>query len=86
MNLLDYTTEVRAIATKGKTDLTTAVDMFITNLTTMREFNAGTGTLNYHTLGQAWNKLKYSEKLEQRKQMYTDLSSTTRRRGAAIDE
>lgn len=73
-NLADYSGEIRSIAEYAKVSATEAVQLFITNLTTMREFYPG-APLNYHSLGQQWNKLLSAEKVEQ-KELVTNLMRT----------
>lgn len=65
-NLTDYVDSIHGIATANKVSYPEAVYQFITNLTVMREVNKGAPNINFHTLGQEWNKLLYKEKLSQK--------------------
>ena len=65
-NLSDYTQSVLQIAEANKCDVDTAFQYFLANLTTMKEHYKGTPSLNYHELGQQWNKLLNREKIEQK--------------------
>lgn len=56
MNLEDYLAEIRAVG----------LDKFIVNLAVMKEQNPGAPKLNFHELGQEWNKLPSAERIAQR--------------------
>lgn len=56
MNLEDYLAEIRAVG----------LDKFIVNLAAMKEQNPGAPKLNFHELGQEWNKLSSAERIAQR--------------------
>lgn len=73
--LTDHLDEVRAIASNQNISKETAAYAFITNLTTMTEHAKGTGTFNYHTMGQKWNSLRYTEKNEQRAALIKELQN-----------
>lgn len=66
--LLNYLDEIEAIMDKSGCTPTAAVDRFIFNLDTFREYKEGTHTLNYHVLGQYWGNLPCSDKLAQKKE------------------
>ena len=65
-NLTNYTSEIQSIATTCKCSAEAAVDKFIVNLATMHEHHKGASELNFHELGQQWNKLGYKEKNKQK--------------------
>ena len=66
-NLVNHTTNILKIAAanEGMT-IEVALQCFIANLTTMREHYKGCPDLNYHVLGQQWNKLLSKEKVVQK--------------------
>lgn len=66
-NLVNYTTHILKIAA-ANTNMTVevALQCFIANLTTMKEHYVGCPELNYHELGQQWNKLLSKEKVAQK--------------------
>ena len=71
-NLEDYLSEIRTVG----------LDKFIVNLAVMKEQNPGAPKLNFHELGQAWNKLPSDERIAQREKvtrMLTDLPGQLRR-------
>ena len=61
-----YTTHVLRIADTQKCTVEVALQCFIANLTTMKEHYKGCPELNYHELGQQWNKLLSKEKVAQK--------------------
>ncbi len=70
-NLSNYMSEIRAVG----------LDKFLVNLAVMKEQNPGASQLNFHELGQAWNKLPSAERLAQREtveKMLNRPSRTTR--------
>lgn len=67
-NLENYLPEIRAVG----------LDKFIVNLAVMREQNPGAPKLNFHELGQEWNKLPSAERLEQRANVAKMLSRSSR--------
>lgn len=73
-NLVNYTQDIRNIAETNKASVAEALQMFISNLTTMREHYAGASHLNYHQLGQQWNKLLSDEKVAQKADTFARLS------------
>lgn len=66
-NLVDHTNHIMQIATaNGSMTPEEALQCFIANLTTMKEHYKGCPDLNYHELGQQWNKLLSKEKVQQK--------------------
>lgn len=78
-NLSDYTHNIQAIAAHNKMSAETAMNSFITNLTVMRETTKGCPDLNFHELGQQWNKLLSKEKVAQKKETLARLQKVTRK-------
>ena len=66
-NLEDYLSEIRAVE----------LDKFIVNLAVMKEQNPGAPKLNFHELGQAWNKLPSDERIAQREKVARTLSRSS---------
>lgn len=71
--LKDYVDEIRAIQKNAGCTITAAVDRFILNLNTFNEYNKGTGTINFHQLGQFWCNLTSGEKIAQKKALKQQL-------------
>nr|DAT41479.1 MAG TPA: hypothetical protein [Caudoviricetes sp.] len=67
-NLEDYLSEIRAVG----------LDKFIVNLAVMKEQNPGAPKLNFHELGQAWNKLPSDERLAQREKVAHMMNRSSR--------
>ena len=67
-NLSNYMSEIRAVG----------LDKFLINLAVMKEQNPGASQLNFHELGQEWNKLPSAERLEQRATVEKMLNRPTR--------
>ena len=66
-NLVDYTNHVLKIAAANRdVPAEVALQYFIENLTCMKEHHKGCSELNYHELGQQWNRLLSVEKVTQR--------------------
>lgn len=61
-----YTNYILRIADEQKCTIEVALQYFITNLTTMKEHYKGASELNYHQIGQQWNKLLSKEKVTQK--------------------
>ena len=81
-NLVDYTPQVLQIAEKdGKIDVEVALQRFIENLICMKEHYKGCPELNYHELGQQWNKLLSREKVAQKKEALARLQKYSRAGG-----
>lgn len=64
--LSTYTPHIMRIAEAGKHTPEIALQCFIANLTTMKEHYKGASELNYHEIGQQWNKLLSKEKVAQK--------------------
>ena len=64
--LSDYTAHIKKIADACHLSVEAATQCFITNLTCMQEHYPGASELNYHQLGQQWNKLRSPEKVAQK--------------------
>lgn len=69
-----YTSHILKVAEENKCSTEVALQHFIANLTTMREHYKGASELNYHELGQHWNKLLSKEKVEQKAETLARLS------------
>lgn len=67
-NLEDYLSEIRTVG----------LDKFIINLAVMKEQNPGAPKLNFHELGQAWNKLPSDERIAQKEKVARMLSRSSR--------
>ena len=80
-NLVEYTHAIQAIADTNKCTYESAVNCFITNLTIMREHYKGASELNYHELGQKWNKLLSKEKVAQKAETVARMRKYTRAGG-----
>lgn len=61
-----YTPHIVRIAEAQKVTIEVALQCFIANLSTMKEHFKGASELNYHELGQQWNKLLNKDKVEQK--------------------
>lgn len=69
-----YTTHILRIADAQKCAIDVALQCFIANLTTMKEHYEGAPELNYHEIGQQWNKLLSKEKVAQKAETKARLS------------
>lgn len=66
-NLVNYTNYILKLAAANENmTVEVALQCFIANLTTMKEHYKGCPDLNYHELGQQWNKLLSREKVAQK--------------------
>ena len=66
-NLSDYTSDVVKLAANNPgMSVEDALQCFVENLTCMREHYQGCPHLNYHMLGQQWNKLLSKTKVAQK--------------------
>ena len=66
-NLINHTTHIMSLAAANDgMSVETALQCFIANLATMKEHYKGCPELNYHELGQQWNKLLSAEKVAQK--------------------
>ena len=77
-NLSEYTQAVLQIAKANNYTVEVAFQCFLANLSTMKEHYKGAPGLNYHELGQKWNKLLSKEKVAQKEEMLTRLSRYSR--------
>ena len=75
-NLTDYAQTIKAMASKQEIEPEQALDQFIVNLTVMKEHHPTDSSLNFHVIGQQWNKLGYKQKKEQRAQTLEAIKST----------
>ena len=78
-NLSAYTQEVLQIAEKNNISIEEAMHRFLANLAVMSEHYKGASNLNYHELGQKWNKLLNQEKIEQKAEFKARLSKYNKR-------
>lgn len=74
--LSDYLQEIKAIADTNKVDYAQGAYYFRTNLIVMKEFYKGAPNINYHELGQQWNSLLSSEKVQQYNNVLQSLTTT----------
>lgn len=66
-NLINHTHDIiKLAATNDGMTPEVAVQCFIANLTTMKEHYQGCPHLNFHELGQQWNKLLSKDKVAQK--------------------
>lgn len=65
-NLSEYTHYVLKIAEVNSVTNEVAFQCFLANLATMKEHYKGASELNYHQLGQQWNKLLSKDKVAQK--------------------
>lgn len=66
-NLVEHTNHIMQIAAANESMTPeVALQCFIANLTTMKEHYKGCSELNFHELGQQWNKLLSREKVQQK--------------------
>ena len=72
--LSTYTPQILQIAEANDMTPEVAFQCFIANLTTMREHYKGAPDLNYHELGQQWNRLLSQEKVDQKAETLARLS------------
>lgn len=79
--LRNYTPQIRKIAEANEWSTDLALQKFVENLTTMKEHYKGASELNYHELGQQWNRLLSKEKVAQRADTQARLSKYSGTRG-----
>lgn len=81
-NLVNHTHHILKLANvnEGMTP-EVALQCFIANLTTMKEHYIGCPDLNYHELGQQWNKLLSKEKVAQKAETLARLQKYPRNGG-----
>lgn len=66
-NLINHTHNILKLAdANDNMQPEVALQCFIANLTTMKEHYKGCPDLNFHELGQQWNKLLSKEKVAQK--------------------
>lgn len=73
-NLNDYTQHILLISKANKVSVEQAMQYFLANLATMKEHYKGASELNYHELGQRWNKLLNKEKVAQKAELKARLA------------
>lgn len=73
-NLSDYTQSILQIAQQQGISPEAALQCFVANLAVMRECYKGAPTLNYHTLGQQWNRLTSADRNAQKAETKVRLS------------
>lgn len=81
--LNNYTHQILRIADRQGCTTDVALQCFIANLTTMKEHYEGADGLNYHELGQQWNKLLSKEKVAQKAETRARLTKYPRSGGKA---
>ena len=81
-NLVNYTAHILKIASANESmTAEVAMQCFIANLATMKEHYKGCPELNYHELGQRWNKLPSKEKVAQKTETLARLRKYPRNGG-----
>lgn len=81
-NLVNHTHDILKMATANENmNPEVAMQCFIANLTTMKEHYTGCSHLNYHELGQQWNKLLSKEKVAQKAETLARLQKYPRNGG-----
>ena len=81
-NLVNYTNYILKLAAVNENmTVEVALQCFIANLTTMKEHYEGCPDLNYHELGQQWNKLLSKEKVSQKAETLARLQKYPRNGG-----
>lgn len=81
-NLANHTTNILKLAAANeRMSVEVALQCFIANLTTMKEHYEGCPELNYHELGQQWNKLLSKEKVAQKAETLARLQKYPRSGG-----
>lgn len=78
-NLSDYTHHVLKIAEENNVPHEVALQYFLENLATMKEHHKGAPKLNYHQLGQQWNKLLSKDKIAQKAEAQARLAKYPQR-------
>ena len=79
--LSTYTPQILKIAESNNYTPEAALQRFIENLVTMKEHYKGASELNYHELGQQWNKLLSREKVTQKAETLARLQKYPRTGG-----
>lgn len=81
-NLVNYTNHILKLAAANDSKTAeVALQCFIENLVTMKEHYKGCPELNYHELGQHWNKLLSKEKVAQKAETLARLQKYPRNGG-----
>ena len=81
-NLVNYTNYILKLAAANENmTVEVALQCFLANLTTMKEHYEGCPDLNYHELGQQWNKLLSKEKVAQKAEALARLQKYPRNGG-----
>ena len=81
-NLVNHTHSIIKMATaNGDMSTEEAMRCFIINLTCMKEHTKGCPDLNFHELGQQWNKLLSAEKVAQKAETLARLQKYPRNGG-----
>ena len=81
-NLSDHVGDIMKIAALDpEISVETAMNRFITNLTTMKEHHKGCPHINFHELGQHWNRLLSEEKVAQKAETLNRLKTYSGSRG-----
>lgn len=81
-NLVNHTHDILKVAAANDgMSPEVALQCFIANLTTMKEHYKGCPELNYHELGQQWNKLLSKEKVTQKAETLARLQKYPRNGG-----
>lgn len=81
-SLINHTNHILKIAAANENmTVEVALQCFIANLTTMKEHYEGCPELNYHELGQQWNKLLSKEKVAQKAETLARLQKYPRNGG-----
>lgn len=81
-NLINHTHDIlKMAADNDQMSPETALQCFIANLTTMKEHYSGCPELNFHELGQQWNKLLSKEKVAQKHETLARLRKYPRNGG-----
>ena len=81
-NLVNHTHNILKVAAANESmSAEVALQCFVANLTTMKEHYKGCPELNYHDLGQQWNKLLSKEKVSQKAETLARLQKYPRNGG-----
>lgn len=81
-NLVNYTNHILKLAAANDSKTAeVALQCFVENLVTMKEHYKGCPELNYHELGQHWNKLLSKEKVAQKAETLARLQKYPRNGG-----
>lgn len=75
-SLTDHLEDIKGMAKSSGTTMARTVEDFVVNLTVMHGHYPGASQLNFHQLGQQWNKLTSREKVAQKKAAIEQLTTT----------